>query len=60
MTPASNRTELDRHMEQIKPALIILDLQLSEDDGLDFEGSGPFDTSNAMIAIVLPRFEMTP
>jgi len=47
-------------MEQIEPALIILDLQLSEDDGLDFEGSGPFDTSNAMIAIVLPRFEMTP
>ena len=47
-------------MEQVEPAWIILDLQFSEDDGLDFKGSGPEDNSNVMIAIVLSRFELTP
>jgi DNA-binding response OmpR family regulator len=32
---ASNRAELDRHLENFKPGLIILDLRLGQDDGLD-------------------------
>jgi two-component system OmpR family response regulator len=32
---ASNRTELKRHIEGVEPSLIILDLQLGQDDGLD-------------------------
>jgi two-component system, OmpR family, response regulator len=35
VTPASNRIELNRHIERAEPALIILDLQLGQDDGLD-------------------------
>jgi two-component system, OmpR family, response regulator len=34
-TPASNLTELNRHMDSMEPSLIILDLQLGQDDGLD-------------------------
>jgi two-component system, OmpR family, response regulator len=33
--PASNRTELDRHLSGTVPSLIILDLRLGQDDGLD-------------------------
>src|SRR6185295_4066832 len=33
--PASNRTELNRHLTGTIPSLIILDLQLGKDDGLD-------------------------
>ena len=32
---ASNRTELHRHLEGTRPSLIILDLRLGQDDGLD-------------------------
>jgi two-component system OmpR family response regulator len=32
---ASNRTELNRHLEATQPCLIILDLRLGQDDGLD-------------------------
>jgi DNA-binding response OmpR family regulator len=32
---ASNRTELNRHLEGTQPSLIILDLRLGQDDGLD-------------------------
>jgi two-component system OmpR family response regulator len=32
---ASNRTELNRHLEGAQPCLIILDLRLGQDDGLD-------------------------
>ena len=32
---ASNRTELNRHLEGTQPCLIILDLRLGQDDGLD-------------------------
>jgi DNA-binding response OmpR family regulator len=32
---ASNRTELNRHLEGSHPSLIILDLRLGQDDGLD-------------------------
>src|SRR6202000_3465093 len=32
---ASNRTELNRHFEGSHPSLIILDLRLGQDDGLD-------------------------
>src|SRR5690242_3794877 len=32
---ASNRAELNRHFEGIHPSLIILDLRLGQDDGLD-------------------------
>ena len=32
---ASNRTELNRHLEGTHPSLIILDLRLGQDDGLD-------------------------
>ena len=32
---ASNRTELNRHLEGAQPGLIILDLRLGQDDGLD-------------------------
>jgi DNA-binding response OmpR family regulator len=32
---ASNRTELNRHLEGEHPSLIILDLRLGQDDGLD-------------------------
>src|SRR5258707_7941669 len=32
---ASNRTELNRHFEGTHPSLIILDLRLGQDDGLD-------------------------
>jgi DNA-binding response OmpR family regulator len=32
---ASNRTELHRHLEGPQPSLIILDLRLGQDDGLD-------------------------
>jgi two-component system, OmpR family, response regulator len=35
VTPASNRIELNRHIERAEPSLIILDLQLGQDDGLD-------------------------
>jgi Response regulator receiver domain len=34
-TPASNRAELNRHMDSMEPSLTILDLQLGRDDGLD-------------------------
>src|ERR1700687_2680392 len=33
--PASNRTELNRHFTGTVPSLIILDLRLGQDDGLD-------------------------
>ena len=33
--PASNRTELNRHLNGTGPGLIVLDLQLGQDDGLD-------------------------
>jgi DNA-binding response OmpR family regulator len=33
--PASNRTELNRHLTGTVPSLIILDLRLGQDDGLD-------------------------
>src|SRR5262245_5558226 len=33
--PASNRTELNRHLNGTVPSLIILDLRLGQDDGLD-------------------------
>lgn len=33
--PASNRAELHRHLEGAQPCLIILDLRLGQDDGLD-------------------------
>src|SRR5262245_10982403 len=33
--PASNRTELNRHLNETAPSLIILDLRLGQDDGLD-------------------------
>src|SRR5712675_617491 len=33
--PASNRTELNRHLNGTVPSLIILDLRLGHDDGLD-------------------------
>jgi two-component system OmpR family response regulator len=33
--PASNRTELNRHLAGTVPGLIILDLRLGQDDGLD-------------------------
>ncbi len=33
--PASNRTELNRHLAGTLPSLIILDLRLGQDDGLD-------------------------
>src|ERR1700694_6035939 len=33
--PASNRTELNRHFTGTIPSLIILDLRLGQDDGLD-------------------------
>jgi two-component system, OmpR family, response regulator len=33
--PASNRTELNRHLTGTIPSLIILDLRLGQDDGLD-------------------------
>jgi two-component system OmpR family response regulator len=33
--PASNRTELNRHLTGTVPSLIILDLCLGQDDGLD-------------------------
>ena len=33
--PASNRTELNRHFAGTLPSLIILDLRLGQDDGLD-------------------------
>src|SRR3979411_455414 len=33
--PASNRTELNRHLTGTLPSLIILDLRLGQDDGLD-------------------------
>src|SRR5580704_11240487 len=33
--PASNRTELNRHLTGTVPGLIILDLRLGQDDGLD-------------------------
>ena len=33
--PASNRTELNRHLSGTLPSLIILDLRLGQDDGLD-------------------------
>src|ERR1700739_1570499 len=33
--PASNRTELNRHFAGTPPSLIILDLRLGQDDGLD-------------------------
>jgi two-component system OmpR family response regulator len=33
--PASNRTELNRHLAGTGPGLIILDLRLGQDDGLD-------------------------
>jgi len=33
--PASNRTELDRHLSATVPSMIILDLRLGQDDGLD-------------------------
>ena len=33
--PASNRTELNRHLNGTGPSLIILDLRLGQDDGLD-------------------------
>src|SRR4030081_3551182 len=33
--PASNRTELNRHLTGALPSLIILDLRLGQDDGLD-------------------------
>jgi two-component system, OmpR family, response regulator len=33
--PASNRTELNRHFTRTVPSLIILDLRLGQDDGLD-------------------------
>jgi DNA-binding response OmpR family regulator len=33
--PASNRTELNRHLAGTIPSLIILDLRLGQDDGLD-------------------------
>jgi DNA-binding response OmpR family regulator len=33
--PASNRTELNRHFTGTVPRLIILDLRLGQDDGLD-------------------------
>src|SRR4030081_1193358 len=33
--PASNRTELNRHLTGAIPSLIILDLRLGQDDGLD-------------------------
>src|SRR3984893_2203519 len=33
--PASNRTELNRHLAGTVPSLIILDLRLGQDDGLD-------------------------
>ena len=33
--PASNRTELNRHLTGVGPSLIILDLRLGCDDGLD-------------------------
>src|SRR3978361_1285122 len=32
---ASNRTELNRHLQGALPSLIILDLRLGQDDGLD-------------------------
>src|SRR5258705_4770141 len=32
--PASNRTELNRHLTGAIPSLIILDLRLGQDDGL--------------------------
>ena len=32
---ASNRAELHRHLERTRPSLIILDLRLGQDDGLD-------------------------
>jgi two-component system OmpR family response regulator len=32
---AANRTELNRHLEGTQPCLIILDLRLGQDDGLD-------------------------
>jgi DNA-binding response OmpR family regulator len=32
---ASNRTELNRHFAETLPSLIILDLRLGQDDGLD-------------------------
>jgi two-component system OmpR family response regulator len=32
---ASNRAELDRHLKNVEPGLIILDLRLGQDDGLD-------------------------
>ena len=32
---ASNRSELNRHLEGAQPSLIILDLRLGQDDGLD-------------------------
>ena len=34
-TSVSNRTELNRHFEGSQPSLIILDLRLGQDDGLD-------------------------
>src|SRR5258705_6242095 len=33
--PSSNRTELNRHLSGTVPSLIILDLRLGQDDGLD-------------------------
>src|ERR1700704_5034410 len=33
--PASNKTELNRHLSGSLPSLIILDLRLGQDDGLD-------------------------
>src|SRR5258706_14092745 len=33
--PASNKTELNRHLTGTLPSLIILDLRLGQDDGLD-------------------------
>src|ERR1700739_5000255 len=33
--PASNRTEVNRHLNGTGPSLIVLDLQLGQDDGLD-------------------------
>ena len=33
--PASNKAELNRHLEGTHPSLIILDLRLGQDDGLD-------------------------
>ena len=35
VTPASSRAELNRHIEKVEPSLIILDLHLGRDDGLE-------------------------